>query len=338
MAFYEVAHGYVGLGSMEVYRTAEQAAADLKTFSHELPVPENAGLLVQQTVMDYAVSRGRLADLQGEVYRVREKLTNLTRLIEDKGNELESLGMGGAKDMALSAVKMGVKLIPGYGKLFAMFDMLLGMFGIDIFGGNAEKKRARAEQLIEEVKKLVEEASFWTARLKKLQAEGETLAAAFEKGEGAVSSVLINKEIDVKKHYTTYKDDKGMLTGAVKIEKKEHIRKDPYLQLSEELASRKTISTTGAKLPVGFQQIYSPALKNKSIIAQIEPPKASPEIVTGHKLVYGGLADLPLQDRVAPLIPLTMAFGGMLLFLNMLMDLDRQPLRVRQVYVPRRRF
>lgn len=89
---------------------------------------------------------------------------------------------------------------------------------------------------------------------------------------------------------------------------------DKYMRVDSELAERAKLTPTGARLPVGFQQLYSPALQNKAVVAKVETREAqgqSPQLVTGQKLVFGGLAgvdDWRLDGSIA-FMWATMAFG-----------------------------
>ena len=334
MAFYETHFGYVGLGSMEVYRTAEQAAADIKQFGHEMAVPKDAGLLAKQSVMAYAVSKGRLNDLQTEVNRLEKELARVTRVIEDRVRELASLGVMKPADIAIKLGTMGLaKLIPGIGWLSFGLEFL----GVDIFGSKGAKKK-KSDEILRHLEALQKEAEFFHGRLTTLTAEGHALAAAVDQGESAISVSFVHHEKQTKKsleQVTAAGDGKPSMYY---LKRTVSDKKDPYLQSSEELSKRTSITPTGARLPEGFQMIYSPALKNKAIIAQSDAPKAAPEIVTGRKLVYGGLADLPLSEKIMPVIPVAMALSGMYLFLRMLIDIDKEPRRVRYAAVPRRRW
>lgn len=334
MAFYETHLGYVGLGSAVVYRTAEQAAADLTKYGAEIDMPKNAGLLAKQSVMSYAVSRGRLVDLQAEVSRLEVQLAGIKKTIEDRVQEVLRLGVMKPADIAVKLVKMGVyKMIPGIGWLVTGLELI----GVDVFGEKRKKKK-KSEEIMRHLEALAKEAEFVTGRLHAHNEEGRRLTAAAEQGESAVSVAFVHHEKQTKKtleQVTAASDGKA---ATYYLKRTVTDKKDPYLATSDELAKRTNITPTGARLPEGFQMIYSPVLKDKAIVAQSDAPKAAPEIVTGRKLVYGGLADLPLSDKIMPLIPVTMALGGMWLFLKMLMDIDKEPRRVRYAAVPRRRW
>lgn len=334
MAFYETHLGYVGLGSMEVYRTAEQAAADLVKFGHDIDIPKNAGLLAKQSVMAYAVSRGRLVDLQVEVTRLESELARVQKIIEDRVRELMGLGVMKPQDIAIKLGTMGIaKLIPGIGWLMGGLELI----GIDVFGSKGKKKK-KSEEIMRHLEALAKEAEFFAGRLEKLNEEGRQLTAAVEQGESAISVTFVQHEKQTKKsleQVTAAGDGKA---ATYYLKRTVSDKKDPYLASADELAKRTTITPTGARLPEGFQMIYSPVLRDKAIVTQTDAPKAAPDIVTGKKLVYGGLADLPLSDKIMPMIPAALAIGGMYLFLRMLMDIDKEPQRIRQVAVPRRRW
>lgn len=334
MAFYETHLGYVGLGSAVVYRTAEQAAADLTKYGAEIDMPKNAGLLAKQSVMSYAVSRGRLADLQTSITEFEGKLAHVRHVMEERIKELMRLGVMKPADIAIKLGTMGVaKLIPGVGWLIGGLELI----GVDVFGSKAKKKK-KSEEIMRHLEALAKEAEFYAGRIEAYNAEGHRLTAAVDQGESAVSVAFVHHEKQTKKsleQVTAAGDGKA---ATYYLKRTVTDKKDPYLATSDELAKRTNITPTGARLPEGFQMIYSPVLKDKAIVAQSDAPKAAPEIVTGRKLVYGGLADLPLSDKIMPLIPVTMALGGMWLFLKMLMDIDKEPRRVRYAAVPRRRW
>jgi len=343
MAFYEVVHGHVGLGSMTVFRTGEQAAADLKTFGHlTKDFQQQGGLLNLEVAFKGSASFGRVKQLENEIAATERKIKDIEAQIEEHSKHVENMTgtnlwdtIKGKSQMFMPLVWMNMMLI----------DVFAGFFGG--FGGRA-KKRA-IERHTAYIKELLTARNGLMARHKKLVDEVNTTMAHVE--AGTVDAKLVEstaaqqqREKDEKaavslspKKFTSVLSP--LLPQAERPVAKPKASAEKFA-FQEDLEKRREQTTVTTRLPTGIQQIYSPALKHKTILANVTTKQSegiSPETVTGQKLVYGGLSDLPLQTKLAPIIPMAMTFGGALLLLNVMIDANRQPLRVRHVYVPRRR-
>jgi len=285
MAFYETHLGYVGLGSTVVFRTAEQAAKDLETFSAETGeldthVKKQGGLLAQQEIYTYAASRGRLKDIDESITNIEKDVDKLKLQVDAKVTELESLGVPNVGAMIGQTAQMIATFwIPGLAAL--------QFLGIDLFGGKKNERKRRAKKLMEELMELKKEIEWRLSHRQQLIDEGKNLSAVMEHGSSkdvSVSLVAIpKKEETVKTVYDSARQTMHKITRIVDV-------KDPYVMTAAEGAKRAEISYVGAKLPEGVQKIYSPALRDKSILVQTAKPADAPKLITGHKLVFGGLA------------------------------------------------
>lgn len=299
--FFETYRGFVGLGATEVFRTAEQAAADLEFVSKDTAtMVQYGGLLNQQTAFKYAASQGRLRDVQQEVEKIATQIMPpLESQLNNIINELEGLGVARAGDYIKMAAKTVVGFfIPGVG--------LLSMFGVDVFGGSGKKKKIT--KLAEKATALVQQLQYWNGRRDALQTEGEGLAKAMEKGAGEISVQLVAQP-RIEKIVAREADPEKYGKNRVWREKKDIDVKDmaygrEMLATQEELATRVPgkMAPSGDRLPVGFQTIYSPILEHGKMIVKNQPLQmATPYTQTRPKAVYGGLVsgvgDLPAAEE-----------------------------------------
>ena len=285
MAFFEVHRGYVGLGSTVVFRTAEQAARDIETFRAETGeldthVKKQGGLLAQQEVYTYAVSRGRLRDIDASIAKIEKDIDGLKIQMEAKVTELESLGVPNVGAMiGQSAMMIATYWIPGLAAL--------SFFGINPFGGKKNERKRRAEKLMQELIKLKEEIEWRLSHRQQLIDEAKNLSTVMEQGSSSDVKVALvaipKKQETVKNVYDAARQTVMNITRTVDV-------KDPYAITAAEGAKRAELANAKTRLPEGFQVLYSPALRDKSIIVQNEKKADAPKFVTGQKLVYGGLA------------------------------------------------
>jgi len=286
--FYETHLGYVGLGATEVLRTAQQAATDISTYGRETgEMATQGGLTTMENVFKYSVAKGRLVDLQKEVIATEGRINSLQEQAKSVANELEKLGVAGAMDY----VKMGAKAVVSY---FLPIFSVLSFAGVDMFGGGSRKKK-KAEALITKLEGLMPQLQYWSGRLDLLNAEGKQLSTAFETGGSSIKTSLIQipqKEVTTTNFAIQGNRPHGLVTSFTKTKSIVDV-KDSVFQTTQELESRKTSGPTGARLPVGFQQIYSPVLESGPIVTQVANKTAAGEPIvplTGKQLVYGGLA------------------------------------------------
>lgn len=305
MAFFEVHRGYVGLGSTVVFRTAEQAARDLETFSKETGeldthVKKQGGLLAQQEIYTYSVSRGRLKDIDESITKIEKDVDNLKIQIEAKITELESLGVPNVGAMiGQSAMMIATYWIPGLAAL--------SFFGINPFGGKKNERKRRAEKLMKELQVLKEEIEWRLSHRQQLIDEAQNLSTVMEKGSSADVKVALvaipKKQETVKNVYDAARQTVMNITRTVDV-------KDPYAITAAEGAKRAELANAKTKLPEGFQVLYSPKLRDKAIITQSAKPSDAPKLVTGQKLVYGGLADIG-ESRPDVLMMYAAFLGGL---------------------------
>jgi Skp family chaperone for outer membrane proteins len=329
MAFYEVSLGFVGLGSTDVLRTAAQAAADIEKYGAETAdARATGGLFDAEMVFRHSAARGRLDDLDNAVKESEKMLTNIQLKIGQKLEEMQRLG---APNVGAMAAKFGTMAV---GYFLPVLGFALQFAGI---GGMSKAKKRRIGELERELDQLKVEYDHWVERNKQLNAEGETLSRKMqEKGTTnlSVGLVAIPKKEEVKRVFDMAR---GKVV-AIDYTRKIVDVKDQYLATEQTLQARKDVMPSGARLPEGFQQLYSPALKDKTIVVKSAAPKAGgPELVTGQKLVFGGLAGIgePLPQSAMPML---LAMVGGLWFLSLLVQESKQPLRVRYVAHPRRRL
>lgn len=314
MAFYEVSLGFVGLGSTDVLRTAAQAAADIEKYGAETAdARATGGLFDAEMVFRHSAARGRLDDLDAAVRESETMLTNIQLKIGQKLEELQNMG---APNVGAMAAKFGTMAV---GYFLPVLGFALQFAGI---GGMSKAKKRRIGELEKELDQLKVDYDHWVERNKQLNAEGETLSRKMqEKGTTnlSVGLVAIPKKEEVR---TVFDSARGKVIAIERTRKIVDV-KDQYLATEQTLQARKDVTPSGARLPEGFQQIYSSALKDKTIVVKSAAPKAGgPELVTGQKLVFGGLAGIgqPLpQDAMPMMIAL---LGG--LWLISVMEDDRQ--------------
>lgn len=305
MAFFEVRLGYVGLGSTVVFRTAEQAARDLETFSAETGeldthVKKQGGLLAQQEVYTYSVSRGRLRDIDASITKIEKDVDGLKAQIEAKVTELESLGVPNVGAMiGQSAMTIATYWIPGLAAL--------SFFGINPFGGKKNERKRRAEKLMQELVKLKEEIEWRLSHRQQLIDEAKNLSTVMEQGSSSDVKVALvaipKKQETVKNVYDAARQTVMNITRTVDV-------KDPYAITAAEGAKRAELANAKTKLPEGFQVLYSPKLRDKAIITQSAKPTDAPKLVTGQKLVYGGLAGVG-ESRPDVLVMYMAFLGGL---------------------------
>lgn len=305
MAFFEVQRGYVGLGSTVVFRTAEQAARDLETFSAETGeldthVKKQGGLLAQQEVYTYAVSRGRLRDIDASIAKIEKDIDGLKIQMEAKVTELESLGVPNVGAMiGQSAMMIATYWIPGLAAL--------SFFGINPFGGKKNERKRRAEKLMQELIKLKEEIEWRLSHRQQLIDEAKNLSTVMEQGSSSDVKVALvaipKKQETVKNVYDAARQTVMNITRTVDV-------KDPYAITAAEGAKRAELSNAKTRLPEGFQVLYSPKLRDKAIITQSAKPSDAPKLVTGQKLVYGGLAGVG-ESRPDVLVMYMAFLGGL---------------------------
>lgn len=305
MAFFEVRYGYVGLGSTVVFRTAQQAAKDLETFSAETGelethVKKQGGLLAQQEIYTYSVSRGRLKDIDESITKIEKDVDHLKIQMEAKITELESLGVPNVGAMiGQSAMMIATYWIPGLAAL--------SFFGINPFGGKKNERKRRAEKLMKELQKLKEEIEWRLSHRQQLIDEAQNLSTVMEKGSSADVKVALvaipKKQETVKNVYDAARQTVMNITRTVDV-------KDPYAITAAEGAKRAELANAKTKLPEGFQVLYSPKLRDKAIITQSAKPSDAPKLVTGQKLVYGGLAGVG-ESRPDVLLMYAAFLGGL---------------------------
>lgn len=294
-------------GPVTVFRTAEDVARDLEKYSSTASdVAKGGGLLQQEMAFKFAATTGRLEALQAEVGKTEKELNSVKKTMQDRVEELARLGVMKPADIAIMLGKMGIaKMIP----IFGWLSLGLELFGVDIFGSK-KKKQKKAEEIMKHLEALAKQAEFLVGRLNKLNEEGSALAKAAEQGPSAVDVKIVGvaQHQEVKR---TTDFDRGLI-----LETKRTVdTKEKYMRTADEM---KALGPTGARLPVGLQQIYSPALSSKSIVAKVETREQqglAPETVTGKKLVFGGLAG-PEAD--ASVIGMWMTLGLGTLFVYML--------------------
>lgn len=297
-------------GKMVVYRTEQDVAKDLTRFGSEVrDLTSQGGLRNLETAATYVAAKGRLSDLQDEVVRTEKIMKRLELEIEGLVRSLAKLGVMSIGDLAMKLGMMGVtKLVPGVGWILGGLEFL----GVDIFGSKKKKKR-EAERLMKQIEAKVKELKFWSGRYEKLNDEGQRLAKAFDKGPEALAIESVGLQQKTQKTIMQADVDKDGLPLYSVTKKKVDVA-DKYMRVDSELAERAKLTPTGARLPVGFQKLYSPALQNKAVVAKVETREAqgqSPQLVTGQKLVFGGLAgvdDWRLDGSIA-FMWATMAFG-----------------------------
>lgn len=278
-------------GKMVVYRTEQDVAKDLLRFGGEVKeLTSQGGLKHYETAATYVAAKGRLSDLQDEVIRTEKTMKQLEAWIEMKVRELAKLGVMSVGDIAQKLGMMGVtKLVPGVGWILGGLEFL----GVDIFGSKKKKKR-EAERLLKEIEGLTKQLKFWAGRYEKLNEEGQRLAKAFDKGPEALAIQSVGLAQKTQKTIMQADVDKDGVPLYSVTKKKVDVA-DKYMRVDSELAERAKLTPTGARLPTGFQQLYSPALANTSVVAKIETRESkgqAPQLVTGQKLVFGGLAGM----------------------------------------------
>jgi len=278
-------------GKHVVYRTAQDIAKDLTRFGADVKdTTAQGGLRHYETAATYVAAKGRLSDLQAEVIRTEKMMKRLEAEIEDLVRQLAKLGVMSVGDLAMKLGMMGVtKLVPGVGWILGGLEFL----GVDVFGSKKKKKR-EAERLMKLIEGKVRELKFWAGRYEKLNEEGQRLAKAFDAGPEALALETVALPQKRQKTIAQMATDKDGVP-LYKVTKKNVDVADKYLRVDSELVARAQASPTGARLPVGFQQLYSPALKNTSTIARVETRESqgqAPQLITGQKLVFGGLAGL----------------------------------------------
>ena len=323
MAFYEVSLGFVGLGSTDILRTAAQVAADIEKYGAETAdARATGGLFDAEMVFRHSAARGRLDDLDAAAKEAERKIDALNAALTAKLEELQRLGATSVGQMAgkyaTMAATTAVSLVmPLFG---AMLGLIFQFTGIGTKMSNHRKRLiATAEK---EFERLLSEFDFWIGRHKQLVAEGDALSRKMqEKGTTnlSVGLVAIPKKEEVR---TVFDSARGKVIAIDRTRKIVDV-KDQYLATEQTLQSRKDVMPSGARLPEGFQQLYSSALKDKTIVVKSAAPKAGgPELVTGQKLVFGGLAGVgePLPQDAMPLM--IALLGG--LWLISVMENDRQ--------------
>lgn len=314
MAFYEVSLGFIGLGSTDVLRTAAQAAADIEKYGAETAEARaSGGLFDAEMVFRHSAARGRLDDLDAAVRESETMLTNIQLKIGQKLEELQNLG---APNVGAMAAKFGTMAV---GYFLPVLGFALQFAGI---GGMSKAKKRRIAEIERELESLKVEYDNWVLRNQQLNAEGETLSRKMqEKGTTnlSVGLVAIPKKEEVR---TVFDSARGKVIAIERTRKIVDV-KDQYLATEQTLQARKDVMPSGARLPEGFQQLYSSALKDKTIVVKSAAPKAGgPELVTGQRLVFGGLAGVgePLPQDAMPLM--IALLGG--LWLISVMENDRQ--------------
>lgn len=319
MAFFEVHRGYVGLGSTVVFRTAEQAAKDLETFSHETGdistiVKQQGGLLAQQELYTYSTSRGRLRDIDATITQLEKDIDAIQQEMQAKVTELESLGVPNVSAIiGQSAMMVATYWIPGLAAL--------QFLGIDLFGGKKNERKRRAEKLMKELVELKTKAEQLVAHRQSLVNEGTNLSKVMETGASKdVTTVLTS--IPKKKTVTwAFDKEKHMMAKTETITDV----KDKYLLTQEQAQQRVAEKPGNTRLPEGFQMLYSGALKDKAIVTQVVKDPASTKIVTGQKLVFGGLAGPMAPDIMA--MWMTLGVGALFAYL---LASEPHPLPVRR--------
>lgn len=314
MAFYEANVIDVGLGAADILRSAAQVAQDIEKYGAETAdARATGGLFDAEMVFRHSAARGRLDDLDNAVKESEQMLVKIQSKIGQKLEEMQNLG---APNVGAMAAKFGTMAI---GYFLPVLGFALQFAGI---GGMSNAKKRRIAELERELEQLKVEYDHWVERNKQLNAEGETLSRKMqERGttDLSVAFVAIPKKEEVKRVFDTAR---GKVV-AIDYTRKIVDVKDQYLATEQTLQARKDVTPSGARLPVGFQQIYSPALKDKTIVVKTAAPKAGgPELVTGQKLVFGGLAGVgqPLPQDAMPLM--IALLGG--LWLISVMEDDRQ--------------
>lgn len=318
--FFEVHRGFVGLGSMTIYRTAAETAADIEQFGKETgSMATQGGLLTQQSVFKYSAAKGRLQALQQEVTTITSRLEGLRAQLEGIVHELENLGATKAGDY----LKMGAKMVVSYYlPIFSVFSFA----GIDVFGGSGKKKKA--EKLMKQAEELVTQMQYWNGRRASLQAEGESLSQTVEGGEKAIDVAVVNlpqTQIrggpavsyladvtkgpqDVSKQIAAYKTWK---TVDVPEETKYGAK---VFQTAEELAKRVALQPSGDRLPVGFQTIYSPILEHGKIVAKVPQVNTIIPGPVDRRVVYGGLLSGLGEGDTANLVVTSAIIVGILAY------------------------
>jgi len=353
MAFYEVAHGYVGLGSTTVHRTTAQATADLLTYGDLVKdISQQGGLRNLETAFIGAASFGRVKQLENEIAVTEKRIKHLENEIDI---HIEYISRLSGTDLWSTVKSKSQMYMPVLWMNMAIFEFFGDLFG-DLFGKKRKKEAIKRHS--EYVRQMVNERAALVSRHEKLVQEVQTLMTKVETGE--VSARLVESTAEQKQREKAEID-------AVKLKKATptasilspllpqshiHATKKPAaitpvpekFAFAETLEQRKTKTSAATALPVGVQQIFSPALKHGSILATASTRQRegqTAEVVTGQRLVHGGLGDVNasiVQDRIAPLVPMVMTFGLGLMLVQLLANESRQPLRVRQVYAPRRRL
>ena len=275
--FHEVHYGYVGLGSTDIFRTAAQAAADIEEFGAQLPVPASGGLFEHETLFTFSTAQGRLKELSAGIKDAERRIEQLKAQMDAIVRELEDAGVKGAVDYLKMAVTTAFSLyVPVVG--FAL------QYG---FGMMSEKELKKlVERKVEEYKRLAAQANMWAERHVAMGKEYDELLAAAQQGKDALKTTIVG--IGQKEVRKTLFDAKTMTLDRTR---KTVDVVDPWVQTHAELKAR-SLTPTGARLPEGFQMLYSPALKGKAIVTKLATPTAQPALVTGQKLVFGGLAGL----------------------------------------------
>jgi len=290
MAFHEVTM----LGDATIYRTGTDIARNLKQYEREAAalVQDRGNFAQMEAAYKFSVAKGRLRELQDAVVRHEKKLDQLKQVIEGKITELAKLGVMKPGDIAAKVGMMGVAyVLPGIGWLM----MGLSFLGIDLFGSK-KKKEKRAAELLEEIEELVKQAKFEKSRIDTLSAEGRNLSQSFDKGSDAITvefSQVQKKEvrnIELVTGPTGHRD--------FAVVKRIVDAQDPYLMSSKEMAKRGTVSVA-TRLPESLQTLYSPAFKGKAIVTQRTTTDAPSQVVTGQRLVYGGLSASPIDYTIA---------------------------------------
>lgn len=326
MSFLEAHNGYVGIGATSllknqvldkiqtsqgsasqyvlpdnrptVFRTAQEAAADIDRYGAETAdIRKQGGLRAQELAFKYSAAKGRMEALKQQILEHEKEIASLQKTIEDRVNELARLGVMSIGDIAKKIGQMGIaKMVPGIG--WIMFG--LELFGIDIFGSKKKKQR-KAQEILAHLEQLAARLKWVVGRVEALNAEGHSVSQAFESGP---QSFQVNFAPLAQKTEKVISQADATKEGVPLYSVKKVVSdvKDTYLRTAGELQARQEGGTaTGARLPVGFQQIYSPALANKSIVAKVEKnlPEGQAFVpVIGKKVVYGGLTGL--EDMTYP--------------------------------------
>jgi len=269
------------LGATSIFRTGADIARDIERFGEETKAftTQPGNLLQMETAYKYSATRGRLATLEAEARAIEQELLSYQDAINLRARRLEELGVGNWQDYTLSTISAALSfVVPGISFIFGMFD--------------SKKKKIKA--IIREIETIVAAMRPVKERYDRVLAEAEQVGRALDAGPQSVEVKLL-APLPTTVKTTIGIDQTGYVRRTEKVVPKE------TFQYADAQAKRETV-TIATQLPEGFQTLYSPAFSSpsKAIVTKTPLAAAQPKgaLVTGQRLVYGGLSGPPSPGSV----------------------------------------